>query len=194
MFNPQLLNPCSSCFRSLYSRDRANTPYGLAPGLARLGNKQLTLLDRDAAILLYYYNTRRKSVDPALYKQGWSGYTGILQEMLDEVPTRGTGRLERKLSLDVHILIPKFVSGRQRREEMIVIAEDLARQHNCQLTPRKVPGWRRYFYTIFGGFPFINIQKLEDEEKGVGKRDRGYGRANGRKRGEERGRRRAAET
>jgi hypothetical protein len=92
-----------------------------------------------------------------LYKQGWSGYTGILQEILDEVPTRGTGRLERKLSLDVHILIPKFVSGRQRREEMIVIAEDLARQYNCQLTPRKVPGWRRYFYTIFGGFPFINI-------------------------------------
>jgi hypothetical protein len=92
-----------------------------------------------------------------------------LQEMLDEVPTRGTGRLERKLSLDVHVLIPKFISGRQRREEMISMAEDIARQHGCQLAPRKVPVWRRCLHSIFGGFLPIDMQKLKDEEHGVGK-------------------------
>ena len=85
--------------------------------------------------------------------------------MLDEVPARGTGRLERKLSLDVHVLIPKFVSGRQK-QEMISIAEDIARQYGCRLAPRKVSVWRRCFYRIFGGVLPINVKKLEDEEKG----------------------------
>ena len=169
MFNPKLLPLRSSCFRSLYSGDSAHTPYGLAPGPARLGNKSPTLLNRDAAIMLYYYNTRREPVDPELHKQGWSGYTGVLQEMLDEVPTRGIGRLERKLSLDVHVLIPKFISGRQRRGKMISMAEDIARQHGCQLAPRRVPVWRRCLHGIFGLFLPIDMRKIKDEEHGVGK-------------------------
>jgi hypothetical protein len=56
---------------------------------------------------------------------------------------------------------------------MIAITENLARQYSCPLAPRKVPGWRRYFCKVFSGFPFINIQKLEDKEKGVEKQDRG---------------------
>ncbi|KAG7284810.1 hypothetical protein NEMBOFW57_009425 [Staphylotrichum longicolle] len=38
----------------------------------------------DIATMLYYYNTRRKSVSAEDQNQGWTGYTGVLQEMISE--------------------------------------------------------------------------------------------------------------
>jgi hypothetical protein len=68
--------------------------------------------------------------------------------MIAEVPTRGTDRLERKLSLDAHLLIPRFVPDRNLRTQMLLIAQDLAAKHGCQLAPPKMPKppmWRRVF-------------------------------------------------
>jgi hypothetical protein len=36
-----------------------------------------------------------------------AGYTGVMQELIDELPIRGPDRLLRKLSVDVHVLIPE---------------------------------------------------------------------------------------
>jgi hypothetical protein len=51
--------------------------------------------------------------------------------MIAEVPTRGKDRLERKPSLDAHLLIPKFVRDRELRKQMLLAAQDIAAQHGC---------------------------------------------------------------
>lgn len=83
----------------------------------------------DAAILLHQYHTNREPVDHRDHQNGWTGYTGVLQQLLADIPSRGTERLLRKLSLDVHVLIPKYVKDRETRGAMISIARDLARKH-----------------------------------------------------------------
>jgi hypothetical protein len=87
----------------------------------------------DAATLLHWYHTRRKPVDEEDRKKGWTGYTGVLQEMIDEVPTRGTDRLARKLSLDVHMLIPRYVWGKEKRKQMMAFVRALANQYGLSI-------------------------------------------------------------
>lgn len=87
----------------------------------------------DLAILLHYYNTRREETTTESYHRGWTGYTGVLQEMIDEVPTRGTRRLEGKLSLDAHVLIPRFVHDSEKREKMVERMRELKKQHELAL-------------------------------------------------------------
>ena len=102
----------------------------------------------DIATTIYYYNTRiNPSSETGDHEQGWAQYTGVLQEMIAEIPTRGAARLERKLSLDVHLLIPKCVRNRERQAQMMSAARDLAAQHGCQLAPFTIPtapAWRRW--------------------------------------------------
>ncbi|KAL2022984.1 hypothetical protein VTK56DRAFT_4199 [Thermocarpiscus australiensis] len=117
----------------------------------------------DVATMIYYYRLHRKPVDAEDHKEGRIGYTGVLQEMIAEVPTRGTDRLERKLSLDVHLLIPRFVRDRKLRKQMLLIAQDLAAKYGCQLAPPKMPKppmWRRLFGQV------QSQQGPEDREKG----------------------------
>lgn len=117
----------------------------------------------DVATMIYYYCLHQKPADAEDHKEGWIGYTGVLQEMVAEVPTRGTDRLERKLSLDAHLLIPRFVRDRKLRKQMLLIAQDLAAKYGCQLAPPKMPKppmWRR----LFGQVP--SPQGPEDREKG----------------------------
>ena len=117
----------------------------------------------DVATMIYYYCLHRKPVDAEDHEKGWTGYTGVLQEMIAEVPTRGTDRLERKLSLDAHILIPRFVRGRKLRTQMLLIAQDLAAKHGCQLAPPEMPKppvWRRLLGLV------SSQQRPEDGEKG----------------------------
>jgi hypothetical protein len=125
----------------------------------------------DASIMLYYYYSRRKPVSAEARRQGWTGYAGVLQEMVAEVPTRGVDRLERKLSLDVHYLIPTVVKDRTKREQMIYIARDVAKWCGCALgLPGAAPitshfgasTWREWFDSLFG-FTSGRI-RLEDEE------------------------------
>jgi hypothetical protein len=87
----------------------------------------------DLAIMLYYYDTHRRPLEPTSYKKGVTGYFGVLQELISEVPLRGTNRLQRKLSVDVNELIPKVVKDPWQRKRMIYIAEDIAAQYNLCL-------------------------------------------------------------
>ncbi len=111
-------------------------------------NKTLELPVWDVATMLYYYRLHRKSGAVQDHKTGMIGYTGVLQVMIAEVPTRGTDRLERKLSLDAHILIPRFVRGRKLRKRMLLSAQDIAAKHGCHLAPPamlKPSLWQRVF-------------------------------------------------
>ena len=116
----------------------------------------------DVATMSYYYHSHHTPVAVEEHKQGWTGYTGVLQEMVAEVPTRGKDRLERKLSLDAHLLIPRFVRDRNIRRQMMLIAQDLAARHSCQLAPPTIPKppvWRRW------GGADLPRQRLEDREQ-----------------------------
>jgi hypothetical protein len=87
----------------------------------------------DLALMLYYYHTHRQPLHRADYEKGMTGYTGILNELVAEVPTRGTERLLRKLSVDVNELIPRVINEPGDRQRMILIAEDIAAQHGICL-------------------------------------------------------------
>lgn len=121
----------------------------------------------DIATMLYYYNTRSKPVSAEDHKQGRIGYTGILQEMISEIASRGPARLERKLSLDVHLLIPKLVRDREKRILMMTAARDLAAQHGCHLGPFEIPKppvWRRCCDSLAGRHQLH--KRLGDDEDG----------------------------
>lgn len=99
----------------------------------------------DVATMIYYYRLHR---NPGEAEEGWIEYTGVLQEMIAEVPTRGVDRLQRKLSLDAHLLIPKFVRDRELRKQILLVVQDLAAKHGCQLAPPDMPKprlWQRLF-------------------------------------------------
>jgi hypothetical protein len=87
----------------------------------------------DLAIMLYYYDTHRQLLEPSSYNKGMTGYFGVLQELISEVPLRGTNRLQRKLSVDVNELIPIVVKCPWQRTRMISIAEDIAAQYSLCL-------------------------------------------------------------
>jgi hypothetical protein len=77
----------------------------------------------DLAIMLYYYDTRRRPLEPVVYKTVRTGYIGVLQELIFEVPLRGSNRLQCKLSLHVNELLPKVVRDPKQRKRMLSIAE-----------------------------------------------------------------------
>lgn len=87
----------------------------------------------DVAIMLYYYNTHRKPLNPVDYRKGMTGYFGVLQELISEVPLRGTDRLQRKLSVDINELIPKTVKDPIKRQKMVSIVRNIATQYNLPL-------------------------------------------------------------
>lgn len=91
----------------------------------------------DAATLIYYHDTHREPVDSESAKGGWTGYTGVLQEMVGEVLKRGTDRLACKLSLDINLLIPNFVSNREKRELILYKARHLAQEHHSSVSEGK---------------------------------------------------------
>lgn len=100
----------------------------------------------DVATMIYYYRLHRNPADAEEHKEGWIGYTGVLQEMIAEIPARGRDRLERKLSLDAHLFIQRFVRDRKLRKEMLLAAQDIALKHGCKLAPPEMPKpplWRR---------------------------------------------------
>ncbi|KAG7284277.1 hypothetical protein NEMBOFW57_010643 [Staphylotrichum longicolle] len=115
----------------------------------------------DVATMIYYYRIHRKPVDAQEHKEGWIGYTGVLQEMIAEVSNRGRDRLERKLSLDAHLFIPRFVRDRKLRKEMLLVAQDIAAKHGCKLAPPEMPKpplWRRLISQV-------PSQRTDDKKK-----------------------------
>lgn len=87
----------------------------------------------EIAIMAYWLYTRRRKISPSEYKVGLTGYTGVLQEMVAEIPEKGVDRLRRKLSVDVNELIPHFASD-YLKEPLIGAARELAAQHGLSLT------------------------------------------------------------
>ncbi|KAG7284718.1 hypothetical protein NEMBOFW57_009327 [Staphylotrichum longicolle] len=105
--------------------------------------------------MFYYFHTRRKPISDLARKEGHTEYTGILQEMIAEVPTRGTDRLQRKLSLDVNWFIPNRYGFELR------IPDPPA-------PPAPDPvSWREWFDSTLGFGQARHTQKSKDEEKGV---------------------------
>lgn len=127
----------------------------------------------NAATMFYYFHTRRKPISDLARKEGHTEYTGILQEMIAEVPTRGTDRLQHKLSLDVNWFIPRYVDS-DYRNAMISTAYNLASRYGFELRIPDPPAppapdpvsWREWFDSTFGFGQSRHTQKPEDEEKG----------------------------
>ncbi len=84
----------------------------------------------DVAIQLYYYHTHQRQLTPMEYKAGVMGYTGIIQELEDEVPRRGPARLMRKLSADVNYFIPYFIDSLERQKTLVAIVESIAARYD----------------------------------------------------------------
>lgn len=114
--------------------------------------------------MIYFYLLHRKPGCAKDHKAGWIGYTGVLQEMIAVGTTRGTDRLERKLSLDAHLLIPGFVRDRELRTQMLLMAQDVAAKYGCRVAPPEMPKspmWRRLLDQVL-----LFQERPKDIEKG----------------------------
>lgn len=80
----------------------------------------------DVSLMFYFFWTRRRDISKDEYNRGLTGYEGVLDEMTFELPTVGTDRLTRKLSVDVNKLIPRYVKDKEIRTEMIAVAKRTA--------------------------------------------------------------------
>ncbi|KAJ9143294.1 hypothetical protein NKR23_g6667 [Pleurostoma richardsiae] len=89
----------------------------------------------DISLALYHYGTHRRQLADWEYKRGLTGYTGVLQEMIDEIPTRGTERLMRKLSVDVNEYLSKqwCIEDTEARRKVAAKAKELASQYGLPL-------------------------------------------------------------
>lgn len=138
----------------------------------------------DLAIMLYYYNTHRKPVKAVDYESGITGYSGVLQELISEVPLRGSDRLQRKLSVDISRLIPKMVEDPDKRQRMIYIASDIAAQYNLTLQAPTVKirrplfereyvdgcqwrGWIALFKAFFTSYPRSEPEKARLQTEAI---------------------------
>ncbi len=129
----------------------------------------------DTASMFYFYHSRRKSLDPEARKRGWTGYTGILQEMIVEVPAKGLDRLTRKLSLDIYFFIPYFIEDTELQHLVRSVAWDTAKRHGRPVPPpsksqadagrRNALSWWDWFSlgSLFG--LALPREHLEDEER-----------------------------
>ncbi|KAI8229792.1 hypothetical protein K4K57_007556 [Colletotrichum sp. SAR 10_99] len=120
----------------------------------------------DLALMLHHYHTRRTSLPPEEYWKGRTGYQGILQELIDEVPRLGTERLTRKLSVDFNENIDEFISSYATKKMVKEIVKGIAARLGIELAAPKTRGL---------GTPLIELyykngvlkkeEKEENEEK-----------------------------
>ncbi|KAB5576280.1 hypothetical protein GE09DRAFT_1053684 [Coniochaeta sp. 2T2.1] len=120
----------------------------------------------DAALMLCYRHTSPRR----LLLRGQAGvggeprfslcrYTGVLREMVDEIPSQGPGRLLRRLSVDVNEMVPKVVYDCETREKLVAAAERVAEQHGlCLYLPPDVKALPR---------PQIDVTHLDGFERGT---------------------------
>ena len=92
-------------------------------------------LTPEAALALYYYHTHRQDIERAGYEWGMTGYTGVMQELIDEISIRGLDRLLRKLSVDMCVLIPQCSS---LCSELTAAAEALAAKYGLLIHAPKI--------------------------------------------------------
>lgn len=87
----------------------------------------------DVSLMFYFFWTRRRDISKDEYNRGLTGYDGVLNEMISEIPAMGTDRLTRKLSVDVNKLIPRYVKDKEIGTQMIAVAERMAVEYGVIL-------------------------------------------------------------
>lgn len=87
----------------------------------------------DVGLMFYLFWTRRRDITKEQYNRGLTGYNGVLDEMVSEIPVVGTDRLTRKLSVDVNKLIPRYIKDKNSRAAMIATAQNLATTYGLNL-------------------------------------------------------------
>lgn len=106
-----------------------------------MGNRfwgfQYTFNMTDVAIMLFYYHTHLDEISQQGFNRGLTGYTGVMNELIAEIPTRGSARLTRQLSVDFYELIPKCVRSTALKETLRAAVVELAIEHRIRIT---VPG------------------------------------------------------
>lgn len=108
----------------------------------------------DVSLMFYFFWTRRHHISKSDYNRGLTGYEGVLAEMVAEIPAMGTDRLTRKLSVDVHKLIPRYVKDAQSRTAMTAVAKRLAMKHEVVLgAPESTFEFLRRPSSHFSGIP-----------------------------------------
>lgn len=118
--------------------------------------------DCEMALMLHYYHTRRTPLETADYMAGSTGYQGVLQEMIDEVPTIGTERLARKLSVDRNEIIPSLLRGREnssKRWGMINKVEEIASVFGISLFQPRVQGMGRPLLELYYQDGFVRSSR-----------------------------------
>lgn len=108
----------------------------------------------DVSLMFYFFWTRRHNITKHEYIRGLTGYNGILDEMISEVPTVGTDRLTRKLSVDVNKLIPRYIQDEEIRTEMLAMAKRTAAEYRVfWRAPVLAPEFLRSPSSHFTGSP-----------------------------------------
>ncbi|KAI1501617.1 hypothetical protein F5X99DRAFT_428251 [Biscogniauxia marginata] len=96
------------------------------------GQRRRILPNPDIILILYRYC---QHLEPTPDNQSHTEYTGILPELIDDIPEHGSGRLERKLALDINVFIPALVSDEERKVRMLNAAMDVAASYGLELPP-----------------------------------------------------------
>jgi hypothetical protein len=137
----------------------------------------------DTAAMFHFYYSHRKPLGPEGHMGGWTGYTGVLQQMVDEIPARGTDRLTRKLSLDIYFFIPLFIRDQALMDWARSRAWEIADRHGCQIVHSKAHAKRAgqgqtdtpqvttsswWDWRALGSLVGLELsrQRLKDEESG----------------------------
>ncbi|KAK1840593.1 hypothetical protein CCHR01_16792 [Colletotrichum chrysophilum] len=110
----------------------------LSPARSYLGAR--SHFEYDLALMLHHYHTRPTYLQPQEYWKGQTGYQGILQELIEDVPRVGTERLMRKLSVDLNENIDKFVADPAKGKTMKQIAKGIAARYGIELVAPKTRG------------------------------------------------------
>ncbi|KAF7562736.1 hypothetical protein G7046_g1404 [Stylonectria norvegica] len=121
----------------------------------------------DIIAMIYYYCTHRRQPALAEHDQSLTGYTGVMQELISEVPYKGVERLVRKLSVDVNELIPKLFKDPGIRARLIANAKSIAEEHGITLHAPEVRGLGKpLFETLYSyGFSTRATECLSKHER-----------------------------
>lgn len=83
----------------------------------------------EMGLLMYRFHTHRRTISDDEWEHGFTGYLGVFPEMVAEIPWAGTERLRRRLTVDVKVLIPRYIRHPECRQRMYDLAKSLATEH-----------------------------------------------------------------
>lgn len=118
-----IANGCGETQVPIFSQWDARNEHLTSAKLGRCGDIG------DVALMLYYFHTHRRAITTDEFNNGLTGYTGVIAEMVAEIPNVGADRLLRKLSVDLNIMIPKHVRDPGRVARMTDVVESTAREN-----------------------------------------------------------------